>query len=112
MALVVKQISADFSVTGQITTGDMAEIARSGFKTVINNRPDHEGGGDQPESAMLEAAAKSVGLNYAYIPVIPNHIEPEQVAVFRACFASAEKPVLAFCRTGNRASNLYQLGLA
>ncbi|MDD2832707.1 MAG: TIGR01244 family sulfur transferase [Methylotenera sp.] len=111
MALAVKQISADFSVASQITTGDLAEIAHLGFKTVINNRPDHEGGDEQPESALLEAAAKAAGLNYAYIPVIPNHIQPEEVDAFKACFAAAEKPVLGFCRTGNRASNLYQLAL-
>jgi len=45
--------------------------AQAGFKSVINNRPDFEGGPDQPTNASIEAAAKAAGLRYAFLPVQP-----------------------------------------
>ena len=47
----------------------MAEAAAAGFKSVINNRPDFEGGPDQPTNAAIEAAARAAGLEYAFLPV-------------------------------------------
>jgi uncharacterized protein (TIGR01244 family) len=47
----------------------MEAVADAGFKTVINNRPDFEGGPAQPTSAQMEAAAKAAGLSYAFLPV-------------------------------------------
>jgi hypothetical protein len=41
----------------------MRVIAATGFRGVINNRPDFEGGADQPTSVQLEAAAKNAGLD-------------------------------------------------
>jgi len=38
----ITQISQDFSVSPQITTADVTEIANAGFKSIICNRPDFE----------------------------------------------------------------------
>ena len=35
----ITQISQDFSVSPQITTADVTEIANAGFKSIICNRP-------------------------------------------------------------------------
>lgn len=109
MSIQVKQVSDNFSVTSQISVEDVAEIARLGFRTIINNRPDREGGADQLDSAQLKAAAEKVGVAYFYIPVVPNNIKAEQVAEFKAVYRGAVKPVLGFCRTGNRAANIYAM---
>lgn len=111
MSVTINQLNNEFSFTSQITIEDIPELARMGFKTIINNRPDFEGGDEQPQSAALETVAKGYGLSYVYIPVVPNNIQPHQIKSFRHAFDSAEKPVIGFCKTGNRASALCKLAL-
>lgn len=69
----ITKLSESFSTGSQINVGDILEIAKLGFKTIINNRPDHEGGESQPKSAQLRLAAEQHGLNYIYMPVIANY---------------------------------------
>ncbi len=109
MSLLITKQSEEFSSAPQISIEDISEIARLGFKTIINNRPDHEGGGTQPTSTQIKLAAESFGLNYFYIPVIPNNIQPAQVEAFKSAYLKADKPVLGFCRTGNRATSILKL---
>lgn len=107
MALSITKINDDYSTAPQITPTDIAEIAQLGFKTIINNRPDLEGGAEQPSSKALAEAAKQHGLHYVYIPVVPNQIQDSQVDAFSQALTNAPKPVLGFCRTGNRASQMF-----
>jgi len=109
MTIQITKLSNDFSTAPQISVDDVAEVAQLGFKTIINNRPDNEGGAEQPTSAQLKAAAELLGLNYVYIPVIPNNLQPEQITTFVAAYSMAAKPVLSFCKTGNRAGNIFKL---
>ena len=106
-APVVQQLSADVCVAGQLDPAAMAWAAQAGFKSVINNRPDFEGGPDQPTSAAIETAARSAGLAYAHLPVPPAVQTPEQIAAFAKLLADLPKPVLAFCRSGARSGKLY-----
>ena len=108
MSVQISQHTQDFSSAPQISVGDVAEIAKLGFKTIINNRPDNEGGALQPNSAQIEAAAKEHGLAYVYLPVVPNQIEAEQIAAFDTAYTQATKPVLAFCGTGYRAGVIFK----
>jgi sulfide:quinone oxidoreductase len=108
MALQITKVSDDFSTVPQISVEDIAEIAQLGFKTIINNRPDHEGGDAQPTSAQLKKVAEDYHLTYVYIPVIPNNIQAEQIDAFNAAYVAAAKPVLGFCKTGNRAASIFK----
>lgn len=107
MALTITKITDDYSTSPQITPNDITEIAQLGFKTIINNRPDLEGGVEQPTSHAIAEAAKQHGLHYVYIPVVPNQIQDSQVDNFSQALSDAPKPVLGFCRTGNRASQMF-----
>ena len=49
--LPLRQIDHDVFVAPQLDAAAMAELARLGFKSVVNNRPDFEHGPDQPTSA-------------------------------------------------------------
>lgn len=108
MTIQITQHSSEFSTTAQIQPEDVTEIAQLGFKTIINNRPDFEGGAEQPTSEQIKNAAENLGLTYIYIPVVPNNIKPNQISDFSSAFNLAAKPVLGFCRTGNRAGSLYK----
>ena len=108
MSIQISQHTQDFSSAPQINADDVAEIARLGFKTIFNNRPDNEGGALQPSSAQIEAAAKLHGLAYVYLPVVPNQIGDEQITAFDTAYTQATKPVLAFCGTGYRAGVIFK----
>lgn len=112
MPIQITKVSDSFSTAPQISVEDVVEIAQLGFKTIINNRPDNEGGAEQPTSLQLKTATEKLGLNYVYRPVIPSNILPEQVAAFNAAYSLAAKPVLGFCRTGNRAGSIFKLAQA
>ena len=101
-------LSADVSAAPQLEPAAMALVAQAGFKSVINNRPDHEGGADQPTSAAIEAAALAAGLTYRHLPVVPGYQSPEEIAKFRELLDALPKPILAFCRTGTRSGKLFQ----
>jgi uncharacterized protein (TIGR01244 family) len=106
--IAVNQLSPDVCASGQLNAQAMTAIAQSGFKSVVNNRPDFEGGPDQPTSSTLQAAALAAGLEYAFLPVSGGYQSPEEIAQFAQLLATLPKPLLAFCRSGGRSSKLYQ----
>jgi uncharacterized protein (TIGR01244 family) len=105
-----RHVTDEFTTAPQISVADVAEAARQGFKTIINNRPDGEAP-DQPSAAEIEAAAKAAGLAYHFIPVrgAPTR---EQVEATKAVLQEAEEPVLAFCRSGTRSIITWSLSQA
>jgi len=107
-APAVQQLSADVCVAPQLDPAAMAWAVQAGFKSVINNRPDFEGGPDQPTSAAMQVAAIAAGLQYAHLPVAPAVQTPEEIARFAALLAELPKPILAFCRSGTRSGKLYR----
>ena len=107
MPLTVKPLSNDVSVAPQLGPEAMAEAAAAGFRSVINNRPDFEGGPGQPTSASVEAAARAAGLEYAWLPVAPNFQSADEIARFAQLLATLPKPILAFCRSGTRSGKLF-----
>lgn len=108
MALTITKHNEQFSSCPQINPKDVAEIAQLGFKSIINARPDNEGGVEQPLSDNLKIAAEAAGLTYIHIPVIPNNIQPNDVDTCASFVSNAPTPVLGFCRTGLRATSLYK----
>ena len=110
--LPLRAIADQLSVAPQLMPDAMAELARLGFKSVINNRPDFEHGPDQPASAAVEAAAVAAGLQYRHLPVDGGWLSPEQIAEFARLLAELPAPVLAFCRSGARSTRLYQQAIA
>ena len=94
---------------GQLQPQQLKEVAERGFKSVINNRPDYEEGAHQPTAAAIQTAAQEQGLNYVHQPVVSGQITQQDVEAFAKYINELPKPVLAFCRTGNRCNNLYQL---
>lgn len=109
MDLPIDTLNADFATCPQLLPAQMAAVFAAGFRSVINNRPDGEGGAEQPTSAEMERAARAAGLEYAHLPVIPTDIKPEEVARMAGLVGELPKPVLAFCRSGARAAKLYRL---
>ena len=98
----------EFTVCGQIHLSDVAKLAAQGYKGIINNRPDGEGGPEQPTSAQIEAEAKAHGMGYVYFPIgSPMEAAGKASAYHQAC-ADLPHPLVAFCRSGGRATALFQ----
>lgn len=108
LSVQTKQLCPEFTVCGQISVADVAVLARQGYRSIINNRPDGEGGPSQPTSAEIEAAAKAAGMSYVHVPVASMMITPEQVTRYQALCADLPHPIVAFCAAGGRANALFQ----
>jgi uncharacterized protein (TIGR01244 family) len=103
----LRQIDDQVYVAPQLTPEAMAEAARAGFRSVVNNRPDFEEGPSQPTNAQIEAAARAAGLEYRFLPVGSVYHSPEEVAAMAALSAELPRPMLLFCRSGGRSTKLY-----
>lgn len=100
-------ITPTFAVSGSLKPGDLAEAARMGFKSVINNRPDGEQWG-QLEHETAAAEAEAAGLAYRFVPVTMHDIFGSGALEANAEAIDAMKgPVLAFCRSGTRSTILW-----
>ncbi len=102
----IVKLSESVSVSEQITPGDVPVIAAAGFKVIINNRPDGEVA-DQPTNDELAEAARSAGLAYYHIPITAADYPGQDLELMASLLDNPEEPVLAFCRSGTRSTNLW-----
>jgi uncharacterized protein (TIGR01244 family) len=105
--LPLRPVADDVFVAPQLDAMAMPELARLGFRSVVNNRPDFEGGPGQPTSATVEAAAQAAGLEYRFLPVSGGYQSPEEIAAMGALLAELPRPLLMFCRSGARSARLF-----
>lgn len=108
----LQPIAEDVYAAPQLTPETMAAAAEAGFKSVLNNRPDFEGGPEQPTSASIEAAALAAGLQYAHLPVSGGYQSPQEIARCAELLKTLPRPLLMFCRSGARSSRLYMQAVA
>lgn len=104
----IKKLGDDLAVTPQVLIADLPQIKAQGFRSIICNRPDGEGA-DQPTFEEIATAAKKLGLEMAYQPIVPGKIGDADVAEFDGLLTRLPGPVLAFCRTGTRSATLWSL---
>lgn len=105
----IRAVSDEYSVTPQIAVADLDRIAGLGFKSIVCHRPDQEDPG-QPDFDLIAARAKELGIETAHIPVVGM---PSADAVRAMVDAMDElpKPMLGYCRSGNRSTIIYQQSL-
>lgn len=103
------KVNDRLSVATQPQLEQFADIAKLGFKSVINNRPDGEEA-MQPDSASEDAAARAQGLDYRQIPIRSGAIGMAEIEDQRKAIGEMEGPVLAHCRSGTRSLNVWAIG--
>lgn len=106
-----RQVSETFWASPQISLDDVAEAARQGITLIVNNRPEGESA-DQVPGEAIEAAARSLGLDYRAIPVTHAGFSEEQVRALQEALKQARGPVLGYCRSGTRSTLLWALARA
>ncbi|HKL54936.1 MAG TPA: TIGR01244 family sulfur transferase [Roseovarius sp.] len=104
----IRRITGDFSVSPQISPGDIPDIAAAGFRSVLCNRPDEEEPG-QPDYAAVAEAAEAAGLEIRSVPIPLGPTTRETVSDFARALDEMERPVLAYCRSGTRCAMLWSI---
>ena len=102
-----KKLSEHYAFAPQISAADVKEIAAAGFRSIISNRPDGEAP-DQPHYDEIARAASAHGLEIRHIPFVSGKLSQKDIAAFSDAMASLPGPVLAFCRSGKRAEEIWQ----
>lgn len=101
------QLEAGIFVAPQLVETDFAEIAASGFRSVVNNRPDGEAADQLPNDRAMSAALKA-GLQYYYLPVANLNVTDDDVVAAQAQLTDElPGPILFYCRSGTRCTILW-----
>ena len=103
----INRRSENFSTYGQVWPDDLEEFKALGFRSLICARPDGEVDG-QPLFSDIQESAKALGLQARYVPVQPSGATEVDHAAFSSALAELPGPVLGYCRSGKRASTLWQ----
>ena len=101
-------VTAKLAVAPQPKLSDFQDFRRSGFTTVVNNRPDGEDP-TQLGSAAEAAAARAAGLGYVHIPVTAMGMTEQDARLLKETIEQAAGPVVAHCRSGARSFYLWVL---
>ena len=111
-APVLVSQSGSVYVSPQISLRDISRyMLRYHIRTIVDMRPDGEAP-DQPNHLQIEEFVKAQDIGFSYIPVPHESIPPATVDELNDVLASAQKPVVLFCRTGRRAVRTFALAEA
>jgi uncharacterized protein (TIGR01244 family) len=105
-----RDVTPKFSASPQIRREDVAIAASEGFKAIVCNRPDNEDAG-QLNADQVAAACAQHGLSFTHIPVV-GAMSQSQIDLMATAIDVAGGPVLAYCRSGTRSTNLWALSRA
>lgn len=94
-------------VAGQIQAADIEALKNDGFVAIVCNRPDGEDFG-QPTAASIAAECANHGIAFHHLPISNSGITPEMIQQFQKIVADSNGPVLAYCRSAQRSSVLWQ----
>lgn len=104
--LLSKTLNAQVSVAGQMTTDKFQQLIKTGFKSVIVNRPDQEQG-NTVSVAQLRQIAEQSQVSVIYQPILSGKISQTDVTEFAKYYNELPKPILMVCRSGSRSSILF-----
>ena len=106
--MTIYRLSELCAVAGQIDPNEVEALAAEGFRTIICNRPDGEDAG-QPTADEIAQACEAHGITFHHIPVFHGGLSMDTVAQFRDVVGVSEGLVLAYCRSGQRSSIIWQM---
>ena len=88
MSLQLVSLGSGLSVTGRLDRADIEALARSGVRTIVNNRPDGEDPGQLP-AAEARRIAEAHGLAYHHIPITAATLSRADVDAFAEALRTA-----------------------
>jgi uncharacterized protein (TIGR01244 family) len=102
----IRPINEEYAVTAQIAVDEVDDVKDMGFKSIVCHRPDDEDPG-QPDFAEIAARAAQLGLEVRHIPV-SGQPTADAVRAMVDALDELPKPMLGYCRSGNRSTIIYQ----
>ena len=105
-----KPLSSTVLASPQLEPSDIADAKAEGVTLIVNNRPDGEEAGQTP-GARIEAAARTLGLDYVAIP-IAGGFDTAKVDALRDALEKNDGKALVYCRSGTRSAHLWGLAEA
>ena len=111
MSLEITRHHVFLSTAPQASPEDMVLVAKQGFASVMNNRPDFEHDADQPTAQSVADAAHAVGMEFYDLPFSASRVTPELLVQFAQVVGQAEKPILVYCRSGARSTGIFRMAL-
>lgn len=105
--MAIYRLSETCAVASQIHVDEVAGLAADGFVTIICNRPDGEDF-DQPAAQLIADECEKHEIAFHFIPVDRSGLSMDIVERFRQAVDSSMGHVLAYCRSGQRSSVLWQ----
>lgn len=101
------RVGADLLFAGQVAPEALADLAKQGYRTVLNTRGEEEM--DWDEKSAVEAA----GMTYVTIPMAYpiESIGDEWVDRFDALMREGARPIVLHCSSGNRVAGLWAVWL-
>lgn len=98
-------------IASQLSPDQVGRLRRSGFRSLIDLRPDGEAA-DQPASSVIDAAARASHLDFRYIPTPHGEIPDAVVDEFEQALDEMPRNTVVYCRTGRRAVRVFALAEA
>jgi len=105
-------LSPNIAVCGQLKPADLSDVARRGFRAIVNNRPDGEAWMGQPKASSLDEAAAEAGVASHHITFTMPTLTAEHARRFNEVLDGANGPVLIFCASGFRSALLWAIARA
>jgi sulfide:quinone oxidoreductase len=102
------ELTPGLCAAGALSAADIAALAASGVKTIINNRPDGEDPGQLPAAEARRLCAAH-GIAYHHIPFVGATLTSADIDAFDAVLKSEPPPVVAHCRSGTRSTMIWAL---
>ena len=100
-------LTPSIAVSGSLREADFPCLASRGFRSVLNNRPDDEEA-CQTAASFDRTLAERAGLAYRHVPAAKHAVlDDEVVAEAAHALEDLPKPILMYCRTGQRSAILW-----
>lgn len=107
----IHYLTDNYAVSPQITPADVAALHKTGFATLIDNRPDGE---ISPElqSVPIAELARAASIRFVFNPIAGGLLTPAIIDAQRVAMRSATGPVLAYCASGTRSTLVWAMVMA
>ena len=108
--MTIHRLTEKLYISPQISPADAAEAAKLGIRSVICNRLDGEEPGQPTAQQTADWLADAGIQSFLHQPVLAPQAGADDARQFAAQLEAADGAVLAYCRTGTRASLLWAIG--
>lgn len=105
----IQALTNDLFICEQLNETLIKEAKTLGIQSVICNRPDNEESGQPNFATVQKWLTQHDILSAVYQPTQMPSINDEAAQLFNQHLHSLPKPILAYCRTGTRATTLWAI---